>query len=65
MNVTNNYYGQQQVPDMLNNQLNTPITYYRAEMYVTNNYFKIYVKEYFHAVKEFNYLYFELLYPND
>jgi hypothetical protein len=39
MNVTNNYYGQQQVPDMLNNQLNTPITYYRAEMYVTNNYF--------------------------
>ena len=24
---------------MLNNQLNIPITYYRAEMYVTNNYF--------------------------
>lgn len=39
MNVTNNYYGQQQAPDMLMNQLNTPITYYRAEMYVTNNYF--------------------------
>jgi len=39
MNVTNNYYGQQAQPDMLFNQLNTPITYYRAEMYVTNNYF--------------------------
>ena len=39
MNVTNNYYGQQHPPDMLNNQLNQPITYYRAEMHVTNNYF--------------------------
>jgi hypothetical protein len=39
MNVINNYYGQQTGPDMLNNQLNQPITYYRAEMYVTNNYF--------------------------
>jgi hypothetical protein len=39
MNVTNNYYGGQSAPDMILNQLNTPITYYRAEMYVTNNYF--------------------------
>jgi hypothetical protein len=40
MNVINNYYGgQQSVPDILLNQLNQPITYYRAEMYVTNNYF--------------------------
>jgi hypothetical protein len=39
MNVTNNYYGPQTVQDMLLNQLNQPITYYRAEMYVTNNYF--------------------------
>ena len=39
MNVINNYYGHQPVADMLNNQLNIPITYYRAEMYVTNNYF--------------------------
>jgi hypothetical protein len=39
MNVTNNYFGPQTVQDMLMNQLNQPITYYRAEMYVTNNYF--------------------------
>ena len=39
MNVTNNYYGQNSSPDMFMNQLNTPITYYRAEMYVTNNHF--------------------------
>ena len=39
MNVTNNYYGGQSAPDMILNQLNQPITYYRAEMFVTNNYF--------------------------
>ena len=39
MNVINNYYGVQVQPDMLSNHINSPITYYRAEMSVTNNYF--------------------------
>jgi len=39
MNITNNYYGRQIHPDLSLNQLNQPITYYRAEMHVTNNYF--------------------------
>lgn len=39
MNITNNYYGRQILPDLQINNLNQPQTYYRAEMYVTNNYF--------------------------
>lgn len=39
MNVTNNYYGQHIAPDLQMNNLNQPHTYYRAEMYITNNYF--------------------------
>jgi len=37
MNVINNYYGEHVPSDMFNS--NQSITYYRAEMYVTNNYF--------------------------
>ena len=36
MNITNNYYGRQIIPDL---SLNQAHTYYRAEMYITNNYF--------------------------
>jgi hypothetical protein len=36
MNITNNYYRRQIIPDL---SLNQAHTYYRAEMYITNNYF--------------------------